>query len=248
MCATCVENDIGHSEHHRNRDDAYKTIQSEIDMVFKGLKVLRRKIIHTMETKLGSHNGLQEIEEKLDEIKKMLNFKIDNFHTQLRRIYHNNIREKLNRLFGIVEKSEEFLEEERIRLIKSERLKPFFLNDLTHDLRHFESYYEEILEKNVRRFKAGFEHDRVLKLVVSFEQNLADIFKFNSQYEIEPEPHVFLSTSKVPTIHRMRNSSFESQDLAFLSKPSDQMTSNPQPICALPSIYYSPNDTYYLFG
>ena len=179
-----------------SREEAFEDVKSDIDTVFKGLKVLRKKILHTMDTKLNNHNILKQIEEKLDEIKKVLNSKIDNFHAELRKIYNNNIREKLNKLFLIVEKSYEFLEQEKINLYKSEKLKPFFLNDLGHDLRHYESYYEEILEKNVRKFKAGWEHDKVMKLVVSFEQNLAEIFKFNSQVELKYEPHIFVVNSR----------------------------------------------------
>ena len=33
----------------------------------------------------------------------------------------------------------------------------------------------------MRKFKTGFEHDKVLKFIVSFEQNLAEIFKFNDR-------------------------------------------------------------------
>lgn len=116
-------------------------------------------------------------------------------------------------MFFIVEKSYEFLEEEKIRLHKNKRLKPFFLNDLGHDLRHYESYYEEILEKNVRKFKAGFEEDKVLKLMVTFEQNLGEIFKFNTPFEVLHEPHLLFVHLKGHTLYKFRNGIPIKQDI-----------------------------------
>lgn len=66
---------------HFKRNEAFEKIQIEIDNLFKGLKALRKKIVVTMETKINSHHGLSEIEEKLEQIKRTLNNKIDQFHS-----------------------------------------------------------------------------------------------------------------------------------------------------------------------
>ena len=37
-----------------------------------------------------------------------------------------------------------------------------------HELKYFKSYMEEILDKQVKSFKEGFDDDNIMKLIVSF--------------------------------------------------------------------------------
>jgi hypothetical protein len=46
---------------HFDRNAAFTKIQDDIDNLFKGLKALRKKIIQTMDTKVNSQHGLNEI-------------------------------------------------------------------------------------------------------------------------------------------------------------------------------------------
>ncbi len=46
---------------HYDRSVAFMKIQEEIDNIFKGLKALRKKIIQTMDTKVDSQIGMNEI-------------------------------------------------------------------------------------------------------------------------------------------------------------------------------------------
>lgn len=92
-----------------------------------------------------------------------------------------NIKKKLGELFLVVEKSYEFLEHERSKLIKTKKIKSFLTNDLSHELKYYESYFEELLGRNLRKFKTGVERDKVMKLAVAFEQNLNDIFNLSNQ-------------------------------------------------------------------
>ena len=72
-----------------------------------------------MDTNINSNEGLKDIEEKLKEIRKIINKKIDDFHLTLKQWYEKQIKQKLNDLFLIVERSHEFLEEEKIKLFKT---------------------------------------------------------------------------------------------------------------------------------
>jgi hypothetical protein len=54
---------------------------------------------------------------------------------------------------------------------------------------------EEILEKQVKRFKEGFDDDNIMKLIVSFEINLKSIFsstRQNQKKQTFDRPHLFV--------------------------------------------------------
>ncbi len=64
-----------------------------------------------------------------------------------------------------------------------------------HERKYYKSYMEEILEKQVKRFKEGFDDDNIMKLIVSFEINLKSIFsstRQNQKKQTFERPHLFV--------------------------------------------------------
>ena len=44
----------------------------------------------------------------------------------------------------------------------------FFRHDLLHEVRYFESYFNEIFVKKIRSFKTAIENDRIFALLTNF--------------------------------------------------------------------------------
>lgn len=65
---------------HLPRKEALNKINTNLEVLFKGLKALRKKIIFAMDTKISKLTGMTEIEMKLVQLKKLVNSKIENFH------------------------------------------------------------------------------------------------------------------------------------------------------------------------
>ena len=54
--------------------------------------------------------------------------------------------------------------------------------------------------------------------MVTFEQNLAEIFAFDTRFEISYEPHIILVNSKEHTLYSLGNGNLISEDLPELGK------------------------------
>lgn len=80
LCPDCIGDDTHHARMHLPREDAFQKIQRTLETLFKGLKALRKKIIHAMDAKFSHLTVMSEVELKLDQLKRLLNSKIENFH------------------------------------------------------------------------------------------------------------------------------------------------------------------------
>lgn len=91
------------------------------------------------------------------------------------------MREKLEDLDDIIQKSEKVLKDElkKIKNNSSIPLGKYYTKDLLHDVKYYDSFFNEIFIKKTRNFRTGLQDDRILTLVVVFEQNLKKIFTFN---------------------------------------------------------------------
>lgn len=80
------------------------------------------------------------------------------------------MREKLDELDEIIEKSEQFLQREINQLEERNyaNLHLFFRNDFLHEVKYFESYFNEIFVKKIRSFKTAIENDRIFSLLINF--------------------------------------------------------------------------------
>ena len=119
---------------------------------------------------INNNPGLFQIETKLEDIRKLINEKIENFHNNIKRIYHEHVKEKLDELDDIISTSETLLQRQMKELEKDNprNLHIFFKNDFLYELSYYESYFNEIYVKKIRSFKTALENDRILTLVMSF--------------------------------------------------------------------------------
>lgn len=88
------------------------------------------------------------------------------------------MREKLDELDEVIEKSEQMLQREVKRLEERDMggLHLFFKHDFLHEVKYFDSYFNEIFVKKIRSFKTAIENDRIFSLLTNFEQSLEKIF------------------------------------------------------------------------
>jgi hypothetical protein len=84
--------------------------------------------------------------------------------------HSNHVREKLDELDEVIEKSEQLLQREVSRLEEKNYagLHLFFKNDFLHEVKYFESYFNEIFVKKIRSFKTAIENDRIFSLLTNF--------------------------------------------------------------------------------
>lgn len=122
--------------------------------------------------------GLVELEAKLDEIGKLISAKLEAFRSNIKQAYSNHVREKLDELDEVIERSEQLLQREVNRLEERDLggLHLFFKHDFLHEVKYFESYFNEIFVKKIRSFKTAIENHRIFSLLTNFEQSLEKIF------------------------------------------------------------------------
>lgn len=100
---------------------------------------MRARKNQEIEVNINNNPGLFEIESKLDEIRKLINEKVDNFHANIKRIYAEHVKEKLDELDEVIEKSEQLLQGAVGGLEQGERrqLRLFFRNDFIYELKYY---------------------------------------------------------------------------------------------------------------
>lgn len=82
----------------------------------------------------------------------------------------------------------------------------------------------------------------MLKLLVSFEQNLKEVFQFEQFPALVQKPHLLYSNEKSQYLFTLGPSSqLNRTELDFIENQDKW-------IGLVPSIFYSPNDCYYVFG
>jgi hypothetical protein len=174
-----LERDSIHTSRHETLtlESALTRVKDMLGTVLKGLAALKKKLLGAMEAKTQGQLWLNEMQE----IKRIVNGKIDLLFADLTKIYEKSVMKKLIELFETVEESREFVEQECLKL--GPKLRPFFISDLEYDLKYYESCFEELEEKSTRKFKLGVQNDKIFKLVVNFEQNLQEIFQLETNSE-----------------------------------------------------------------
>ena len=109
--------------------------------------------------------------------------KIDKLKEEINRKYVEDVREKLEELDDIIAKSQTVLKEEikKLRRDGSMSLGKFFYRDLLHEVKYYDSYFNQIFIKKTRNYRTGLEDDPIMALNVKFQQNLHRIFNFNQK-------------------------------------------------------------------
>jgi hypothetical protein len=172
----------GHYDHYLPWPAAVEEAKEQLRICINQLELTRLRKNADMESYMRNNIVLIEIEMRLKEINNLINQKIEEFKQEINKIYAEHVKEKLEDLDDIMKKSKKNLEKE-LSLLKEKpgkSLARFYTRDLLHDIKYFDSYFNEIFIKKTRNFRTGLQNDRILTLIVTFQQNLKKIFTFNA--------------------------------------------------------------------
>ena len=112
LCEECQAKDQRHSEQHLSCRETCEEALRLARLGLTGLQAVRARKNQEMDENINNNPGLVELESKMDEIGKLINMKLEQFRSNIKKAYSNHVREKLDELDEIIEKSEQFLQRE----------------------------------------------------------------------------------------------------------------------------------------
>lgn len=133
----------------------------------------------------------------------------------------------------------------------------FYKNDFLHEVKYFESYFNEIFVKKIRSFKTAIENDRIFSLLTNFEQSLEKIFTISKTTPLLDRMrhfHLFTNEDGQCYLYSLDQTLKElvSQPIAAMNRISHsqltladgkyQWEGPPQ------SVYYPQGSCYYIIG
>lgn len=122
-----------------------------------------------------------------------------------------------------------------------------------HEVKYYDSYFNEIFIKKTRNFRSALQNDRILTLIVTFEQNLKKIFTFNPQKRTLDHHmfHIFRNEAAETVLHTLSKDTHKIEkkvlpDIATLINFPEQYDYKWNGIPN--SVYFEPNNCFYIVG
>ena len=132
-------------------------------------------------------------------------------------------------------------------------LSKYFTRDLMHEVKYYDSYFNEIFIKKTRNFRSALQNDRILTLIVTFEQNLKKIFTFNPQKRTLDHHmfHIFRNEAAETVLHTLSKDTHKIEkkvlpDIATLINFPEQYDYKWNGIPN--SVFFEPNNCFYIVG